>query len=235
MQGSVAPLFPGQEQRQRQQQYAKPCTDSMRQIPLADVDQRRRHRGDGGAAGNPQQNAAKGQHAAQPDNEGRNAQVGGHIAVGQADHQPAQRDHAQVCQQRHVVNDIQNCRQATEQAEHRAHGQVDLATDDDQHHATRQNAGDGHLSQQVGEVARGQKSALGLPAEKQPDNGNGNHQREHFVAGEELFDLIHLRGLPVVVVMIIVVRGITVRVAGMAECGRKHLLLREFMVDEIAA
>jgi hypothetical protein len=117
VQGAIAPLFPGQEQRQCEQQNAQASADRVGQVTLADVDQLRRYRGDGRAAGNPQQNPAKSQHAAQADNERGDAQVSRHVAVGEADHQPAQGDQTQVRQQRNVIDHIENRREATEQAE----------------------------------------------------------------------------------------------------------------------
>ncbi|MNL14301.1 hypothetical protein D3C87_1352360 [compost metagenome] len=115
--GAIASLFPGQEQRQCEQQNAQACADRVGQITLANVDEFRRYRGDGRAAGNPQQNPPESQHAPQPDNERRNAQVGSHVAVGEADQQSAQGDKAQVRQQRYVVDNVENGRDATEQAQ----------------------------------------------------------------------------------------------------------------------
>ncbi len=36
--GAIAPLFPGQEHRQRKQQNAQAGADRVGQVPLADVD-----------------------------------------------------------------------------------------------------------------------------------------------------------------------------------------------------
>ncbi|MNK66337.1 hypothetical protein D3C87_856530 [compost metagenome] len=115
--GAIAPLFPGQEHRQREQQNAQASADCVGQVTLADVDQFRRYRCDGRAAGNPQQNPAKRQHAAESDNERGDAQVSRHVAVGEADHQATQGDQTEVGQQRNVVDNIENRRETTEQAE----------------------------------------------------------------------------------------------------------------------
>ncbi|MNI86356.1 hypothetical protein D3C73_1434470 [compost metagenome] len=89
----------------------------MGQVTLADVHELRRYRRDGRAAGDPQQNAAESQHAAQADDEGGYAQISRHVAIGKADQQPAKRDQAQVRQQWDVVNHIQNGGQPTEQSQ----------------------------------------------------------------------------------------------------------------------
>jgi hypothetical protein len=53
-----------------------------------------------------------------------------------------------------VVGDVEHRSHPAQQAEQRADRQVDLAGDDDEHHAAGEDAGDGHLAHQVRQVAR---------------------------------------------------------------------------------
>ncbi|WP_233441347.1 hypothetical protein [Ralstonia solanacearum] len=56
--------------------------------------------------------------------------------------------------------DRQDGDQPAQQAEQRADRQVDLPGDDDEHHAARQHARDGHLQEQVGDAVGLEEGAV---------------------------------------------------------------------------
>ncbi len=91
------------------------------------------------------------------------------------------------------MGDVKHCGDTAQQAEHRADREIDFAADNHQHHAAGQDAGDRHLAQQVGEIARRDESAFGFPAEECPDDGNRNQQGHDLVLPEQLLDIDRTR------------------------------------------
>ena len=122
------------------------------------------------------------------DDEGRDAEIGDQPADQQAARDAEQHHRRHGAVERPSPPDVENRRDAAEQTEQRADRQIDLARDDDEHHAAREHAGDRHLPQQVGEVARGDESPpmrdRSQRAEEDPDDGDGEQQREDLVFGD---------------------------------------------------
>jgi hypothetical protein len=72
--------------------------------------------------------------------------------------------------------------------------QIDFAGDDDEHHAAGEHAGDRHLPEQVGQIARRDEGCIRLDVEEQPDERDRDEQREDLVTDEQLLDLLRLHG-----------------------------------------
>jgi hypothetical protein len=167
----------------------------VREVALAQLHHPVRDRGDGTAASHAQHDAAIRQHAAETDNEGRNAGIRDQVAVEHAKQQAGSEHDADGRRQRHIVRDVEHRRGAAQQAEQGANRQVDLAGDNHERHGAREDAGHGHLAHQVGQVARRDEAAAGAPAEEQPDQGDRDQQGHDLVLREFLFEDVEVHYL----------------------------------------
>ncbi len=86
--------------------------------------------------------------------------------------------------------DVEHGSDPAQEPKQRAYRQVDFAGNDHEHHAAGQDARNGHLTHQIGQIARRDEAALGFPAEEGPDQGNGEQEREDLVLREQLLEFI---------------------------------------------
>src|SRR5258707_10469445 len=66
---------------------------------------------------------------------------------------------------------LQQGTENTDEADLRADREIDLPSDDDDHHATSHDADYRHLKRQIEEVAGGEEDATGEKVEAEPDDG----------------------------------------------------------------
>ena len=170
------PLPPGveAEQDRRANQRAKsPTRHGADGAERAAADQREAvvERRDGLTSRHPPRGAAPEQLAAEGDDEGRNAEIGDEGAVQRADR--AADDEAEDDGEdpdRGAVDaeilgqdvDLRHADDRRDEAEDRADRKIDMAHDDDQHHAGRHHRDRGCLDRQIPQISRGQEQALAI-------------------------------------------------------------------------
>ena len=166
------------------------------------------HRRHGLAADERPGDAAIGDEAAERDDEGRDAGIGGQHAVERAD-QRAQRkpkstamiqiDSMADAEPWAELEDLQNAHRDRDGRQHGADRQVELAHDDEQHHAGRHDGDGGCLDEQGPEIARRQERAAeqadigpqhaAVDVEADPDHqqrrDHAEHARVEFGGAEE--------------------------------------------------
>ncbi len=156
----------------------------------AEIDVHRRNRL---AARHEPGGAAPDEQAAERDDEGGHAEKGDDDAMQRADQraddQPAgQRDDpdGRVIEAEHLRQKpcLQHTHDHAGEAEDRADRKVDVAGDDDEHHAGRHDGDRGGLHRKVPQVARRQEKAACQDMEPEPDDQQGADHAEH--AGVDL-------------------------------------------------
>ena len=170
----------GEERQQHEQRDRQDIADRPGQIALADDPQVRVDRRDGDAAGDPQHGAAKGEHAAKGDDEARDADIGDDPADHQTSGDAEQHHRCDGVVKRPPPPHVEHRGDAAEEARQRADRQVDFSGDDDEHHPARQHAGNRHLPEQIGEVARGEelRHAQGVVVSQRPEEGPDDRDDE---------------------------------------------------------
>ena len=145
---------------------------------MADLRHRRAGGRDGGPVGDADQNAAKRQHPGEGDDKRGNLTIGHPPSVPRAEQQAHHQRHQNGERQRPAEPDVKDRRSAAQQPHHRANGEVDFCRNNHKHHADGEDAGDGRLAQQVGDIACAQVGAIGNPGEKQHNDDDGGDHHE---------------------------------------------------------
>ena len=144
------------------------------------------HRRHGDAGGEQEGDAAIGDEAAQRDDEGGDLRIGGERAVQRADERAENEagddgddpDRGMAdAEHRPQLVDLQRADGDGDGGEHRAHRQVDLAHDDDQHHAGGHDRDRRGLDQQRPQVARRQELAAEQPVARLEEAGRRDRSR----------------------------------------------------------
>ena len=150
-------------------------------------------RRDGLARRHPPRGAAPEQLGAESDDEGGNAEIGDERAVKGADRRAErQRDDDREDPDRGIVEaeidrqdaDLRDADDRRDEADDRADRKVDVAHDDDQHHARRHDRDRRRLDAQIPQVARRQEQALAgldlrVDIEPDPDQRQRADHAEH--------------------------------------------------------
>jgi len=132
--------------------------------------------------------AAPDQEAAKGDDEGRHAEIGNDIALQRADQDADDKSNRECDRPGGGIVEAEKLRQQiglndphdhAEEAEHRADRQIDVADDDDQHHAGRHDRDRRRLHRQIPKIARCQKQAAGENVQGDPDGGQRADHAEH--------------------------------------------------------
>ena len=145
-------------------------------------------RRNGAARGDPPRGAAPDEIAAERDDEGRDLEIGDDGALERADERRRRR-----CRRSSAMTQIigwpkpeilrqdlhlQHAHDHADDAEDRADRQIDVAGDDDQHHAGRHHGDLGGLHRQVPQIARREEDAAGHDVEADPDDRERGHHAD---------------------------------------------------------